>query len=197
MSESPKTSPTAIQRLLKRPLLLILVASLALHLLVGLGLGSWKIFIILTEDEAEIEVVPPPEAIQPKQREYKLKTMRSQRSTAISTQIPIAVDLPSEINLPKVDVPKPSTNKSAIKARGSAGDIGGGLGGGAGESGFATLFGNTSPLAGALEGTFIDFKQDRYRENPPKQGWATIGSVSFENSLAPRKNSTPHTSTFH
>ena len=103
-----------MQRLLKRPLLLILVASLALHLLVGLGLGSWKIFTILTEDdEAELEVVVPPAAIQPKQREYKLKTMRSQRSTAISTQIPIAVDLPSEINLPKVDVPKPSTNKSS------------------------------------------------------------------------------------
>lgn len=181
MSESPQTSQTVFHSLLKRPLLLILVASLALHLLVGLGLGSWKIFAILTEDEAEIEVVMPPEAIQPKQREYKLKTMRSQRSTAISTQIPITVDLPSEINLPKVDVPKPSSNKSTIKARGSAGDLGGGLGGGAGESGFATLFGNTSPLTGALEGTFIDFKQDRYRENPPKQGWMDAGKDFMRN----------------
>ena len=181
MSESPQTSQTVFHSLLKRPLLLILVASLALHLLVGLGLGSWKIFAIITEDEAEIEVVMPPEAIQPKQREYKLKTMRSQRSTAISTQIPITVDLPSEINLPKVDVPKPSSNKSTIKARGSAGDLGGGLGGGAGESGFATLFGNTSPLTGALEGTFIDFKQDRYRENPPKQGWMDAGKDFMRN----------------
>ena len=181
MSESPQPPQTVFHSLLKRPLLLILVASLALHLLVGLGLGSWKIFAIITEDEAEIEVVMPPEAIQPKQREYKLKTMRSQRSTAISTQIPITVDLPSEINLPKVDVPKPSSNKSTIKARGSAGDLGGGLGGGAGESGFATLFGNTSPLTGALEGTFIDFKQDRYRENPPKQGWMDAGKDFMRN----------------
>jgi len=78
-------------------------------------------------------------------------------------------------------VPKPSSNKSTIKARGSAGDLGGGLGGGAGESGFATLFGNTSPLTGALEGTFIDFKQDRYGENPPKQGWMDAGKDFMRN----------------
>lgn len=181
MSDSSKTSPTRMQRLLKRPLLLILIASLALHIVVGIGLGSWKMFTILTKEDAEIVVVAPPEAIQPKQREYKLKTMRSQRSTAISTQIPIAVDTPSEINLPKVDVPKPDTNKSAIKARGSAGDLSGGLGGGTGGSGFATLFGNTSPLAGALEGTFIDFKQDRYRESPPKEGWMDAGKDFMRN----------------
>ncbi len=167
--------------MLKRPLILILVGSLALHLLVGLILGSWKIFTILTEVEAEIEVVPPPEAIQPKQREYKMKTMRSQRSTAISTQVPIAVDQPSDLNLPSIDIPSPQPNKAAIQARGDAGQIGGGLGGGAGESGFSTLFGNTSPLTGALEGTFIDFKQDRNRENPPNNGWMDAGKDFLRN----------------
>ncbi len=181
MSDPPHNSPSRLQRLAKRPLLLILVGSLALHLLVGLILGSWKIFTILTKEDAEIEVVPPPESIQPQQREYKLKTMRTQRSTALSTQVPIAVDQPSDLNLPKIDVPMPDSNRSAIKARGSASGIGG-IGGGTGDSGgFSTLFGNTSPLAGALEGSFIDFKQDRYRENPPKEGWMDAGKDFLRN----------------
>lgn len=176
MNDSPPPPPSFMQRLLRRPLLLILLGSLALHLIVGLGIGSWKIFTILTKEEVEIEVVLPPEAIQPKQREYQLQTMRSQRSTAITSQVPIAVDQPSDLNLPSIDVPKPTPGKTAIKARGSAGDVGGGLAGGSGgDSGFATLFGNTSPLVGALEGTFIDFKQDRYRENPPNEGWMEAG----------------------
>ena len=175
MSAPTPQPPTRMQRLVRRPLLLILIASLVLHLLFGLVLGSWKIFSILTEDTVEIEVVPPPAAIQPQQRAYTMKTMRSQRSTALSTQIPISVDQASDLNLPKIDVPKPSSNQTAIKARGSASGIGG-IGGGTGASGgFATLFGNTSPLAGALEGHFIDFKQDRYREKAPQQGWMDAG----------------------
>ena len=94
MTELSDKTPSLTQRLLKRPLLLILIGSLVLHLIGGLILGSWKIFTILTEEETEIEVVTLPEAIQPQQREYKMKTMRSQRSTAISTQVPIAVDQP-------------------------------------------------------------------------------------------------------
>lgn len=175
----PQLSPT--QRLREKPLLLILVASLGLHLIAGLIFGSWKIFTILTKEEVEIEVVPPPESIQPQQREYKLKTMRTQRSTALSTQIPISVDQPSDLNLPKIDIPKPDTNRTSIKARGTASGIGG-TGGGSGQgTGFSTLFGNTSPLAGALEGTFIDFKQDRYRENPPKEGWMDAGKDFLRN----------------
>ena len=181
MSDSAPQPPTRMQRLIRRPLLLILIGSLVLHLLVGLVLGSWKIFSILTEDETEMEVVAPPAAIEPQQREYQMKTMRSQRSTALSTQIPIAVDQPSDLNLPKIDVPKPSTDQTAIKARGSASGIGG-IGGGTGASGgFATLFGNTSPLAGALEGTFIDFKQDRYREKAPQEGWMEAGKDFLRN----------------
>ncbi|GHB99932.1 hypothetical protein [Cerasicoccus arenae] len=181
---TPEAKPPLFQRLLKRPLLLILVGSLALHLLGGLIFGSWKIFTILTADEAEIEVVPPPpEAIQPQEREYKMKTMRNQRSTAIATQVPIAVDQPSDLNLPNIDIPSPQKNNTAIKARGEVGKIGGGsgLGGGDGRSGFSTLFGNTSPLAGALEGTFIDFKQDRNREAAPDNGWMEAGKDFMRN----------------
>ena len=130
MTELSDKTPSLTQRLLKRPLLLILIGSLALHLIGGLILGSWKIFTILTEEETEIEVVTPPEAIQPQQREYKMKTMRSQRSTAISTQEPIAVDQPLDFNLPKIDIPRPQPNMAAIKARGEAGAIGGNLGDG-------------------------------------------------------------------
>lgn len=182
MSDPPLQTPTRLQRLLRRPLFLILVGSLVLHLLAGLILGGRKIFSILAEEDVEIEVTLPPEAIQPQQRAYQLKTMRSQRSTALSTQLPIAVDQASDLSLPEIDVPKPRSKQTAIKARGSASGIGGGIGGGSGEgSGFSTLFGNTSPLAGALEGTFIDFKQDRYRENPPKDGWMDAGKDFLRN----------------
>ena len=68
---------------------------------------------------------------------------------------------------------------AAIKARGEAGAIGGNLGDGG--SGFSTIFGNTSPLAGALEGTFIDFKQDRSRDNPPSKGWMDTGKDFMRN----------------
>lgn len=178
MSDPPLQTPTRLQRLLRRPLFLILLGSLVLHLLAGLILGGRKIFSILAEEEVEIEVTLPPEAIQPQQRAYQLKTMRSQRSTALSTQLPIAVDQPSDLSLPEIDVPKPRNKQTAIKARGSASGIGGGSGEG---GGFSTLFGNTSPLAGALEGTFIDFKQDRYRENPPKGGWMEAGKDFLRN----------------
>lgn len=165
---------TALQRLFKNRLLLILCISLLLHLLVGLIFGSWKIFSILTKDEAVFEVATPPQAIQPQQREYKIKTLRSQRSSAMATQIPITVDLPNSIDLPSIQIPKTESALSAIKARGEAGSLGAGLGG-TGEMGFATLFGNTAPLAGALEGTFIDLKQDRYRENAAKATWMEVG----------------------
>ena len=70
MTELSDKTPSLTQSLLKRPLL-HLIGSLALHLIGGLILGSWKIFTILTEEETEIEVVTPPVAIQPQQREYK------------------------------------------------------------------------------------------------------------------------------
>lgn len=171
-SATTRTSP--LRRLLKRPLLVILCLSLIVHLLVGLFFGSWKIFSILTKDEAVFEVATPPQAIQPKQREYKLKTMRAQRATAMATQIPITVELPNAIDLPSIEVPKTPEAQSAIKARGDAGSFGAGLSG-SGEMGFATLFGNTAPLAGALEGTFIDLKQDRYRESAAQEDWMEVG----------------------
>lgn len=174
MIASTSADKTPLHRLLKRPLLLILCISLILHLLVGLFFGSWKIFSILTKDEAVFEVAAPPQSIQPKQREYKLKTMRAQRSTAMATQIPITVEMPNSIDLPSIQIPKTQSAQSAIKARGDAGSFGAGLGG-TGEMGFATLFGNTAPLAGALEGTFIDLKQDRYRENAAEEDWMNVG----------------------
>ena len=186
MSTPDRPNSSAAGRL-KRPLLLILVGSLALHLLVGLIIGGWKVFTLLTEDDAEIEVVPPPQAIEPEQREYKLQTMRSQRSTAVTSQVPISVDQPSDLQLPEIDVPEPNPSNTNLKARGAAGDVGGGLGGGAGsDDGIATLFGNTAPLAGALEGTFVDFKQDRYREDPPDEDWMEAGE-DFLRSHDPRQ----------
>lgn len=180
MIASRSALKTPLQRLLKRPLWLILCISLLLHLTAGLFFGSWKIFSILTKDEAVFEVTTPPQSIQPKQRDYKIKTMRAQRSTAMATQVPITVDIPNSIDLPSIQIPRAQNASSAIKARGEAGSFGAGLGG-TGDMGFATLFGNTAPLAGALEGTFIDLKQDRYREGVPKEDWMDVGKGFLRN----------------
>ncbi|MCH2036745.1 MAG: hypothetical protein MK120_07320, partial [Puniceicoccaceae bacterium] len=56
-----------------------------------------------------------------------------------------------------------------------------GSGIGNGEIGFATLFGNTAPLAGAMEGTFIDLKQDKYREDTVNASWLELGKDYLSN----------------
>ena len=176
MSVSADPSPAPVKPFSKRPLLLILAGSLALHVIGGLVIGGIAIFRILKPSEAEIVVVPPPEAIQPRQRQYQVKTMRTQRATALPTQIPLTVDNPSDIALPNIDVPEPNRGQVTVKARGSAGAFGEGLGTGTGDGGMSTLFGNVSPIAGALKGTFIDFKQDRNREEAPEEdGWMDDG----------------------
>lgn len=171
--------PPAKKPLLQRPLLLVLLGSLLLHVLVGLVLGGIAVFRVLVPPEAEIEVVPPPEAIDPREREYKVKAMQTQRSTALPTQIPLAVAEPSDFPLPDLDVPTPDLGKTDLKARGSAENFGEGLGTGTGTGGFETLFGNTSPLAGALKGTFVDFKQDEDRDPAKREGWREAGRDFF------------------
>ena len=169
-------TPTPVRKpLLKRPLLLVILGSLLLHVVVGLVAGGIAVFRILVPEEAEIEVLPPPEAIDPQQREYKVKAMRTQRSTALPTQVPLAVAEPSDFPLPSLDTPNPDLGKTSLKARGSTENFGQGLGTGTGSGGFETLFGNTSPLAGALEGTFIDFKQDENRNEAKRAGWMDAG----------------------
>lgn len=173
---------STFQKVLNRPLLLIIIVSIFLHLIIALGIGSWKIYNIFTEDTVEIQVLHQPAAIQPKHREYKLKTMRSQRSTAITPQLPIALDQTSDINIPLIEIPKGTKNRSHITARGSTDNTSDGFGNGIGDSsGFSTLFGNTSPLLGALEGTLIDFKQDRFQENLPTKGWMEAGGNFLRN----------------
>ena len=177
-----QSNDSIFQKVLNRPLLLIVLGSILLHLIIALGIGSWKIYNIFTEDEAEIQVFHQPAAIQPKYREYKLKTMQSQRSTAITPQVPIALDQNSDINIPLIKIAKNTKNNSDITARGSTNNTSDGFGNGMGNSsGFSTLFGNTSPLIGSLEGTLIDFKQDRFKESPPNKGWMESGKDFLRN----------------
>ena len=137
---------STFQKVLNRPLLLIVIGSIFLHLIIAIGIGSWKIYNVFTEDAVEIQVLHQPTAIQPKHREYKLKTMRSQRSTAITPQLPIALDQTSDIDIPLIEIPKGTRNRSHITARGSTDNTRDGFGNGIGSSsGFSTLFGNTSP----------------------------------------------------
>ena len=179
MNSYPNKKSKIKKRLLKRPLILILLVSILLHLLAGLFLGSWKVFTLFIKDEAVFEVAANPQSIQPKQRHYKLQTMRSQRTTTIATQIPISVNNPTDLDIPNINIQKPKTSQNSIKARGKASSLGSGIG--SGEIGFATLFGNTAPLAGAMEGTFIDLKQDKYREDTVNASWLELGKDYLSN----------------
>ena len=172
----PTPFPNQVRKpLTRRPLVLVLLVSLGLHLLAGVIFGGLAIYRILQPPPAELEVVAPLEATSPRTREYKLKTTRTQRATAMPSFVPITVDAPTDISLPAMDIPNPAQNLASVQARGTASGVGTGLGTGAGTGGFETLFGNTSPLLGALEGTFFDLKQDRDREDTPDEGWMDVG----------------------
>jgi len=162
---------------LKRPLVLIILGSLAIHFIAGLILGGVALFRVFQPEEAELEVAPAPESTEPQKREYRARSQRAQRSTALPTQMPLAVNEPAEVNLPDVDIPEPDRGDTRVRAQGSAEGLGEGFGSGSGGDGFKTIFGNTSPTAGALTGTFVDFKQDRNREpvDDPARAWMSEG----------------------
>ena len=162
----PKTeNPPAVEKPKKRPLTqrpvsLAIAATVLAHIIGGLIFGGIAIFNIVRPAEAEMEVVPPPEATRPESRPYQVRATRNQRATTLAPPMPMTVDQPSDFPLPSLDVPMPDTGPVNLDVRGESTSLGMGLGTGAGEAGFETLFGNTSPLAGALRGVLFDFKQN-------------------------------------
>jgi hypothetical protein len=160
--QSPPIETAVVKKRIiwKRPLLLVLLISLGAHVLGGLILGGIAIFNIMRPVEAEIEVLPPPEATRPEARPYQARAVRNQRATTLAPPTPLTVDQPSDFPLPSLDVPMPDVGPVNLDVRGQSASLGMGLGDGVGGPGFETLFGNTSPLAGALRGVLIDFKQN-------------------------------------
>jgi hypothetical protein len=139
----------------KNRLLTVAIISIAIHIVVLLVLGAIKVVEILKPEQvfeaAVIEIMTPPPPPPPPPP----TTKRAQKS--LPRPQPLAVRDPKNIDIPSIEI-----DKSALSLGAGIG-IGGGfgeLGGAVTESLKITEFGYDQAMAGTLEGTLFDFKQN-------------------------------------
>jgi hypothetical protein len=135
---------------------IVIVASIAVHVLAGLGLAAVKIIEVLqTEHEFEappiVEVKPPPPPPPPPPPTSK----RAQRS--MPRPQPLAVKNAQNTSVPAIEMN--NANLTVGGGRGFGGGLGA-LGGAVADSLRITSFGYDRAMEGTLEGTLYDFKQD-------------------------------------
>jgi len=138
---------------------IVIVASIAVHLLAGLGLAAVKIIEVLQpEPEFEappvVEMKPPPPPPPPPPT-----TKRSQRS--LPRPQPLAVKNAQNTNVPAIEMN--DANLTIGGGRGFGGGLGA-LGGAVADSLRITSFGFDRAMEGTLEGTLFDFKTDRNKQ---------------------------------
>jgi len=134
---------------------IVIVASIAVHVLASLGLAAIKIIEVL-QPEPEFEAPPfvenkPPPPPPPPPPTNK----RAQRS--LPRPQPLAARNPQNMSVPAIEI-----NNSDLAIGGGRG-FGGGLGslgGAVADSLRITSFGYDQAMEGTLEGTLYDFKQD-------------------------------------
>lgn len=142
-------------------LALVIMASLAIHVIAVIIFGTIKFVEALREEEKTIQAV---EIEQPQQQEKVTKVNVQQRTKATPPPRPpaITVNRPTDLNIPELDIDV-DIDLSSVQTR-SAGSIS--------SSGISSLkemaigdlkltdFGYSGPAAGTLEGTLIDLKRD-------------------------------------
>jgi hypothetical protein len=134
---------------------IVIVASIAAHVLAGLGLAAFKIVEVL-QVEAEFEappvvaVKPPPPPPPPPPT-----TKRAQRS--LPRPQPLAVQNPQNMSVPSIEIN--NSNLTIGGGRGFGGGLGS-LGGAVADSIRISSFGFDQAMEGTLEGTLYDFKKD-------------------------------------
>jgi len=141
-------------------LALVIMVSLALHVLAVVIFGTIKFVSVLREKEKVFEVAaiePPPQ----KEPEYTVNIQQRNQSTPPPRPPAIVVNNPSELDIPALDIDI-NVDSSSVYGRG-----GGGFGGGfAGVRAMAvdfklTDFGYTGQTEGTLEATLFDMKRNR------------------------------------
>jgi len=134
---------------------IVIVVSIAVHVLAGLGLAAIKIIEVLQpEPEFEappiVEVKPPPPPPPPPPT-----TKRSQRS--LPRPQPLAARNPQNMSVPAIEIS--NSDLSIGGGRGFGGGLGS-LGGAVADSLRITSFGYDQAMEGTLKGTLYDFKRD-------------------------------------
>jgi hypothetical protein len=134
---------------------IVIVASIAVHILAGLGLAAIKIIEVLQlEPEFEAPPVvatkPPPPPPPPPPT-----TKRSQRS--LPRPQPLAARNPQNMSVPAIEIS--NSDLSIGGGRGFGGGLGS-LGGAVADSLRITNFGYDQALEGSLKGTLYDFKRN-------------------------------------
>lgn len=134
---------------------IVIVASITVHVLAGLGLAAVKIIEVLQpEPEFEappvVEMKPPPPPPPPPPT-----SKRAQRS--MPRPQPLAVKNAQNMNVPAIEMN--NANLTVGGGRGFGGGLGQ-LGGAVADSLRITSFGYDRAMEGTLEGTLYDFKQD-------------------------------------
>ena len=144
---------------------IVIVASIAVHVLAGLGLAAVKIIEVL-QPEPEFEappvvaVKPPPPPPPPPPT-----TKRSQRS--LPRPQPLAVKNAQNTNVPAIEMN--DANLTVGGGRGFGGGLGS-LGGAVADSLRITSFGYDQAMEGTLEGTLYDLKKDTKKRSLIKGG---------------------------
>ena len=151
---------------------IVIVASIAVHVLAGLGLAAVKIIEVLQpEPEFEappiVEMKPPPPPPPPPPT-----TKRSQRS--LPRPQPLAVKNAQNTNVPAIEMN--DANLTVGGGRGFGGGLGS-LGGAVADSLRITSFGYDRAMEGTLEGTLYDFKQDSQGKPIKSQSKAKVKST--------------------
>jgi hypothetical protein len=134
---------------------IVIIASIAVHILALGGLAAIKIIEVLQpEPEFEappiVEVKPPPPPPPPPPT-----TKRAQRS--LPRPQPLAARNPQNMSVPAIEIS--NSDLSIGGGRGFGGGLGS-LGGAVADSLRITSFGYDRAMEGTLEGTLYDFKQD-------------------------------------
>lgn len=123
----------------KQTLRLVLLGSLALHVLAGLIFGGIVLITTLTKEETVFEAPPPRRTYEPRKVELKVKVQQKQRSSSRPQVVPrLLSSRPAAITLPDIKVdPKLVTTTFQPKFKAVTGvGMGVGLGTGYGTSGF-------------------------------------------------------------
>jgi hypothetical protein len=168
MSETSGTAPPGKKRFtVRRAIVLVLLASLAVHLLALVIFGSVVIFRHLFQQEPQFVAPPSEGSIEPRKLEYKVKIREQQRSSGRPQIQPRLTSIAiSDIALPdiKTDVAAVRQPMSNLESAVSQG-VGSGLGAGSGDVGAGGLFGFNEYRPGTLVGELYDLKQTRSKQD--------------------------------
>ena len=130
---------TGISEQARRQLSLILIASIALHLLALAVFGSFVVMQNLRGERTVFVAPPPMKTYQPRELEHKVKVQQRQRSSSRPAMTPRLVAMkPSDLAMPEIEV-NPKSVKTAFQPKFqqvSGVGMGVGLGTGYGLGGF-------------------------------------------------------------